>query len=66
MNPVPGFEKRARKTADRFALKPRSRLVAMKRLLNADRLNWDAYLRVEQREVNRCLSELAGESRACA
>lgn len=58
VNPLPGFEKRARRSADRFAQKPRSRLVAMKRLLNADRMSWDAYRRVEQREVNRCLTSL--------
>ena len=58
VSPLAELDERVRKAADRFVRKPRARLVAIKRLLDAACGSWDAYSGVEHREVNRCLDAI--------
>ena len=61
--PLAELKDRARARAETFARKPRYRLVALKRLLNAASEGRAAYSRVEQREINRYLYANRCESR---
>lgn len=61
--PLAELKKRARTTAEWYAQRPGSRLVALKRLLGAASESREAYARAEERELNWYLSAMSRERR---
>ena len=67
MSPLLGdLEERVSEVVGWFASKPRSRLVAMKHLLQATHGSRGEYLTVEERELNHCINSIAEEARTAS